>query len=94
MTAHPPGSASWLVPLFAAMGLTLGRGYFTALRRGVAAYTAAQPVRSLAWLLARLAAAALFFALTARWGTWALLAAFAGFLVARQLAVRAARGTT
>lgn len=94
MTAHSPLAAPWLALPFAAMGVALGRSYFAALRRGVAAYTAAQPLRSIGWMLARLAAAALFFAFTVRWGPWSLLGAFAGFLTARQLAVRVARRTT
>jgi hypothetical protein len=50
-----------------------------------------------AWLrfvllaLARIAAAAVFFIFAVRWGAPALLAAFAGFLAARHLAIRAAR---
>lgn len=94
MTAHPPGAGPWPALLFAAMGLAFGRAYFAALRRGVAAYTAAGAERlwrSIGWLLARLAAAAMFFALTMAWGAWPLLAALLGFLAARQLALRAAR---
>lgn len=97
MTAHPLGAAAWLTLLSAAMGLAFGRAYFAALRRGVAAYTAAGAHmlwKSIGWLLARLAAAAVFFALTMAWGAWPLLAALLGFLAARQLALRAVRKPT
>ena len=81
-----------LAVLFAAGGLAFGWGYFAALRRGIDAYAARGSVlKSLLWMLARLAAAALFFAFAVRWGAWPLVAAFLGFLAARQIAVRAAR---
>ena len=80
------------VLMFAAAGLVLGAGYFVSLRRVVELVVA----RRAGWLyvplgLARMGAAALFFAFAARWGASALLAAFAGFLAARQLAVWPAR---
>jgi len=79
--------------LFGTGGLAFGWGYFTALRRGIDAYAAQGAVfRSLLWMLARLAAAAIFFAFAVRWGAWPLVAALLGFLAARQIAVRAARG--
>jgi hypothetical protein len=82
----------WLAALFAAGGLAFGWGYFAALRRGIDAHAARGSVfKSLLWMLARLAAAALFFAFAVRWGAWPLVAAFLGFLAARQIAVRAAR---
>ncbi|MDE2050787.1 MAG: hypothetical protein KGL45_13070 [Gammaproteobacteria bacterium] len=80
------------VAVFAAAGLVLGTAYFASLRRGVL-----RAVARHAWLSymllapARIAAAALLFTFAVRWGVAALLAAFAGFLLARQLAVRAAR---
>lgn len=81
-----------LAALFAAGGLAFGWGYFAALRRGIEAYGARGAVlQSLLWMLARFAAAALFFAFAVRWGAWPLVAAFLGFLAARQIAVRAAR---
>jgi len=85
-------AAPWLAPLFAAAGAAFGWSYFAALRRAVAARAGAGGAwRCAGGLLARLAAAALFFALCARWGAWPLLAAFMGFIGARQAAVRAAR---
>jgi hypothetical protein len=85
-------------------GLIFGYGYFVSLRRSVDLYAARRAwLSSSIWALVRIVAAALFFAALARWGAawlgeaarqWVaapLLAAFAGFLVARQLAVRSAR---
>jgi N-ATPase, AtpR subunit len=80
------------IALLAAAGFVLGIAYFASLRAGVRHALARH-----AWwqypllALTRIAAVALFFAFTVRWGVPALLAAFAGFLAARQLAVRAAR---
>jgi len=89
---HSTGVDPGLAVLFGAGGLAFGWGYFAALRRGIDAYAAQGAVlRSLLWMLARLAAAALFFAFAVRWGAWPLVAAFLGFLAARQIAVRAAR---
>ena len=89
---HSIGVDPWLAALFAAGGLAFGWGYFAALRRGIDAYTAqGAAFKSLLWMLARLAAAALFFAFAVRCGAWPLVAAFLGFLAARQIAVRAAR---
>ena len=93
MTIHSIGVDPGLAVLFAAGGLAFGWGYFAALRRGIDAYAARGSIfRSLLWMLARLAAAAIFFAFAVRWGAWPLVAAFLGFLAARQIAVRAARG--
>lgn len=80
------------VALFAAAGFGLGVAYFAALRRGVHHALARHAWSSYALLaLARIAAAGLFFALAVRSGLPTLLAAFAGFLTARHIAVRAAR---
>jgi hypothetical protein len=79
------------VALFIAAGLVLGTAYFASLRHGVRASVMRQ-----AWMpyvllaLARVAAATLFFAWAVSWGIPALLGTFAGFLLARQLAVHAA----
>jgi len=89
---HSMGVDSGLAVLFAAGGLAFGWGYFAALQRGIDAYAAQGAVfKSLLWMLARLAAAALFFVFAVRWGAWPLVAAFLGFLAARQIAVRNAR---
>jgi hypothetical protein len=84
--------ATAAVALCSVGGLALGMAYFASLRRGVQI-----SVGRHAWLPymlfapARIAAAAVFFACVLRWGIPVLLGAFAGFLVARQLAVRAVR---
>lgn len=80
------------VLLLAVAGFALGVAYFASLRRGVHLSIARH-----AWLpymlraFVRIAAAASFFTFAARWGLPALLAAFAGFLAARTLALRGAR---
>jgi hypothetical protein len=80
------------VMLFAAAGFMLGMAYFALLRRGVELAAARCAWRSYLLLaLARIAAAALFFTVTARSGVPTLIAAFAGFLLARRVAVAAAR---
>lgn len=91
MTTHET-LAGLAVAAFAVAGFALGAGYFASLRRGVRL-----AVTRRAWsgymLLApvRVVAAALLLSLAARWGVSALLAASAGFLAARQLALRGAR---
>lgn len=74
-----------------AAGIAIGLAYFRALRwtiqRGGAHPLVIHAVAS----LARLVAAALFFGVAARLGAVPLLAAFAGFLLARALAMRAVR---
>lgn len=81
-----------VVPLLAVAGFLLGTAYFAALRRTVGLVIARH-----AWApyaasaLVRVLAAVLVFSLAARWSVPALLAAFAGFLLARQRALRAAR---
>lgn len=80
------------VPIFLAAGLVSGTAYFAALRRGVRiAIARGAWLRYAVLALARIAMAALFFAFAIRWSVFSLLAAFMGFLTARQLAVRAAR---
>ena len=79
--------------LLAVAGFVLGIAYFASLRRGVYRSVARySSVPYIVWALARIAAAALFFTFAVRWGLPALLAAFAGFLAARTLALRRARG--
>ncbi|HVS78464.1 MAG TPA: hypothetical protein VHE11_16105, partial [Steroidobacteraceae bacterium] len=76
MTAHPPVGGSWLALPFAAAGLAFGWGYFGVLRRGVAAYVASGGLRpTVGRLIARLAAAAVFFTFAVHWGAGPLLAA-------------------
>ncbi len=94
MTIHP--AAINLLPLAAAWasGLTFGWGYFAALRRWIARYgVRGRGPRSAAAALTRVAAAVVLFTVTAHWGALALLLSFLGFLLARALALRAARAS-
>lgn len=80
------------VPVFAAAGFAFGSAYFASLRRGLRTSVAERAWSSYVLLaLARILSAALFLGFAVRWGLPSLLAAFAGFLIARHLAVRAAR---
>jgi NhaP-type Na+/H+ or K+/H+ antiporter len=81
-----------VLALFAAGGILLGAAYFASLRRSLRQALA----RRAGWryplmALTRMATTALFLAVAVRSSPSALLAAFAGFLAARQLAVTAAR---
>lgn len=93
MIAHGFISGVWpAASLTAIGGFSLGAAYFASLRRGVQLSIARQAwLRYMIWALARIAAAALFFTFAVRWGLPALLAAFAGFLAARTLALRGPR---
>lgn len=93
MTAHNNlASLRPAVLLLTAGGFALGIVYFASLRHGVRLSIARHAwLPYMLWALTRITAAALFFAFAVRWGVPALLAAFAGFLAARQLVVRAAR---
>ena len=75
----------------AAAGLLLGWVHFAALRRTVELYGAGHRLAPSALTLGRLAGAIVFFGLGARLGPLPLLSAFLGFLLARGLALRAAR---
>lgn len=80
------------VALLAAAGFVLGTAYFATLRRSVLIIVERRSWSHYPLLaLVRIAAAALVFAFAVRFGVPALLGALAGFLAARQLAVRAAR---
>jgi len=80
------------IALLGTAGFAVGLMYFASLRCGVRLSIARR-----AWLpymllaLARIASVALFFTFSLRWGVPSLLAAFVGFLIARQVAVGAAR---
>jgi N-ATPase, AtpR subunit len=73
-----------------ASGIIFGWGYFELLRRWVAGFVmpGTKP-RKGALALMRIAAALAFFTLAAHFGAPALLSSFAGFLLARTLALRA-----
>lgn len=92
MITHDTILTLWLDAALLVAGFALGTGYFASLRHGLelsVARRACSPYMLLA--LARLAAAALFFTFAVRWGLPPLLAAFVGFLAARQLALHSAR---
>jgi hypothetical protein len=73
-------------------GVVFGLIYFATLRRSVAVFAAGGGwARALALTLARLCAAVVFLAMAAKLGAAALIAAFLGFLLARTIALRAAR---
>ena len=76
-------------------GLLFGIVHFAALRRTVELYTGGRGGFAAAALtLGRFAGAVLLFGFAAKLGSLQLLSAFLGFLLARWLALRAARRTT
>jgi len=89
------GSFAAEAPLILAMsaaGVAFGLLYFAALRRTVAHLAARSGwATPLLFTVSRIGAALVFLALAAMLGAAPLLAAFAGFLVARALALRAVR---
>ena len=92
MTTALLASATAIAAAFAIAGFGFGVVYFTALRRTVDLYGAGRGVVvPTALTLFRLAAAILFLGFAARFGALPLLAAFLAFLLARSLALRAAR---
>lgn len=93
MITHPTLAGLWpAAPLLATAGFALGAAYFASLRRSVRLSLERDLWRRyVPPAIIRIAAAALFFSLAVRWGLPALLAAFAGFLAARYLALRSAR---
>ena len=93
MIAHDVGSGLRpALALLAVAGFALGVVYFASLRRGVHLAIARQAwLPCMAWGFLRIAAATLFFTFPVHWGLPAPLAAFAGFLAARTLALRGAR---
>jgi N-ATPase, AtpR subunit len=75
-----------------AVGVGLGLAYFAALRWTVSLYAAGSGWRVPTMLtLGRIGAGAAILGLAARFGALPLLAAFLGFLIARGIALRAAR---
>jgi len=82
-----------LASAWAVAGFGFGLGYFAAVRRTVGFYGAGgRALVPLALTLGRIAGAIVMFGCAARFGALPLLAAFVGFLLARTLALRAARG--
>ena len=82
--------------LFAAAfaGVVVGLVHFAALWRSIELYSAGRgQLAAAALTLGRVAGTIVFFGLAARLGALPLLASFFGFLLARTLALRAARRT-
>lgn len=76
---------------FVALGLALGAAFFAALRLNARLYLGHAGRLPAALLqVARIGVAGGAFLLAARWGAAALLGTFAGFLVARMVALRVA----
>ena len=81
-----------LATAWALGGFLFGLGYFIALRRTVDVFVGGQRrLLPMVLTLSRVAAAILLLGVAARFGALPLLAAFAGFLLARALALRAVR---
>jgi hypothetical protein len=79
----------------ALIGLLFGIVHFAALRRNVELYTRGRSSFAAAALtLGRLGGTIVLFGIAAKLGALPLLSAFLGFLLARWLALRAARRTT
>ena len=73
-------------------GFAFGLLYFATLKRAAALFASGSSwMGPLGLTLGRIAAAVIFLSLAARLGAAALLAAFLGFMLARALALRAAR---
>ena len=78
----------------ACAGLVVGLVHFAALWRSTELYSAGRgQLAAGALTLGRIAGTIVFFGLVARLGVLPLLASFVGFLLARTLALRAARRT-
>jgi hypothetical protein len=75
-------------------GLVFGLMHFAGLRRTVELYSGGRSrLAAAALTIGRIAGAILFFGLAAKLGALPLLSSFLGFLLARTLALRAARRT-
>jgi hypothetical protein len=90
MTAGPLFHSALSLLLIGVAGLALGLLHFNLLRRTIDALDAGWR-RPALFGLARIIGTLLLFGLVSRLGGPALLAAFAGFLAARSLALRRAR---
>jgi len=72
-------------------GLGFGTAFFAMMRRTAGLFAAGSRWTGFGLTVARIGAAIVGFGVAARFGALPLLAAFAGFLIARTLALRAAR---
>jgi len=94
MSSTAFGALLGQIALALAAGAAFGAVYFAALRRTAGSYVAGRGwMNPAARTLGRIMTAGGFFALAASFGAMPLLTAFLGFLVARSLAVRAAKET-
>jgi F1F0 ATPase subunit 2 len=95
MMAHAAAASfRFAVPFFAVAGFLLGVAYFVSLRRVATVLVARRAWSPYALsAIARIGATVLFLTFAARSGAPTLLAAFAGFLAARHLTMRSARGS-
>lgn len=90
MTASDPAFVPALAMAFA--GVAVGLIYFAALQRTVAQFAAGRGWAGPVTLtLGRIGGVVVFLAAAAKFGALALIAAFLGFLLARAIALRAAR---
>ncbi len=92
MTAVPLIPAPVLLAALALAGFVFGLLYFAAVQRTAILFAAGRGwFAPVALTIARIGLAATFLALAARLGAAPLLTAFAGFMLARALALRLAR---
>jgi hypothetical protein len=94
MTHEAPTSILAVASALAVAGFAVGLAYFAMLRRTVSLYGSGnRRLAPAALTIGRIAGAAAFLLLAARLGPLPLLATYLGFLLARGLALRAARRT-
>ncbi len=92
MTPVPLIPEPVLLAAMALAGIAFGLIYFAAVQRTAILFAAGRGwLAPVALTIARIALAAAFLAFAARLGAAPLLAAFAGFMLARAVALRAAR---
>ena len=92
MTGAPLTPTPVLLVAIGLAGFVFGLAYFAAVQRTALLFAAGRGwLAPVALTVGRIGAAVLFLALAARLGAAPLLAGFAGFLLARAVALRAAR---
>ena len=94
MTDEPLIALSFLAAMMVVVGFAFGLAYFAALRRTVALFADGRSrLVPAALTLGRLGLAIIALGLAAKVGAISLLAMFIGFLLARTVALRAARSS-
>ena len=94
MTNNPLLTTVELAVTMGLAGAVFGLAYFAALERTIVLLVSGRRwLGPLALTLARMVAAVIFLGLAAKLGALSLLASFMGFLLARAVTLRAARGT-